>query len=136
MTKQQLAKAIKYWDYVAPVVKYPKNKKEFDELNAELDELLDIVGDDENHRLIGLVDIIGNLITTYEQGNFPIPAKKGINALKFLMEAHHLRQSDLSEIGTQGTVSEILRGKRKLNLRQMTLLAKRFHVDVTTFIDD
>jgi len=76
MSKQQLATAIKYWDYIAPIVKYPKNKKEFEQLNVELDELLDIVGDDENHRLMGLIDVISNLIAEYEQENFPIPAKK------------------------------------------------------------
>lgn len=48
--KQQLAQAIKYWDYIAPVMKYPSNKKEFNLLVDELDELLEIVGDDENHR--------------------------------------------------------------------------------------
>ena len=136
--KQQLAKAVKYWDYIAPIVKYPNNKKEFNELVSELDELLEIVGNDENHRLIGLVDAISNLIASYEEAH-PLPAandNKGIDALKYLMEAHHLNQSDLTEIGSQGVVSEILQGKRGLNLRQIKLLAKRFHVDPATFIDD
>jgi hypothetical protein len=79
----------------------------YKELVTELDELLKIVGNDENHRLIELGDAISNLITSYE-------------------EAHHLKQSDLTEI----------EGKRALNLRQIKLLAKRFHVDPATFIDD
>ena len=49
-------------------------------------------------------------------------ATKDIDALKFLMKAHHLTQSDLSEIGSQGVISEILRGKRPLNLRQSTAI--------------
>lgn len=52
------------------------------------------------------------------------------------MESHHLHQSDLPEIGSQGVISEILNGKRSLNLRQIKLLAKRFKVEASTFIDD
>jgi HTH-type transcriptional regulator/antitoxin HigA len=134
--KQQLAQAVKYWDYIAPIMKYPSNKKEFNILVDELDELLEIVGDDENHRLIGLVDAISNLISSYEEAHQKSTAKKGIDALKFLMETHHLSQSDLTEIGSQGVVSEILNGKRSLNLRQIKSLAQRFHVEPATFIDD
>jgi len=60
----------------------------------------------------------------------------GIEALKFFMKAHDLKQKDLSEIGSQGVVSEILNGKRSLNLRQIKLLAKRFDVSPLIFIDE
>ena len=133
---QQLSEAIKHWNHIAPVVKRPKNKKEFNELVAQLDELLDIVGDDENHRLMGLVDAISGLISSYEEQHFQEPATKGIDALKFLMKTHHLSQADLPEIASQGVISEILREIRPLNLRQIKLLAKRFHVDPSTFISD
>ena len=132
----QLAQAIKYWDYVAPAMKHPSNQKECDILINELDELLNIIGEDENHRLIGLADIISNLISYYEENHLPSINVSGVDALKFLMDVHHLSQSDLSEIGSQGVISEILQGKRKLNLRQIKLLAKRFNVAPATFIDD
>lgn len=134
--QQQLSEAIKYWNHIAPVVKYPKNKKEFNELVSQLDELLGIVGNNENHRLMGLVDAISNLISSYEEQHFQIPTVKGIDALKFLMDTHHLSQSDLLEIASQGVLSEILHGKRSLNLRQIKLLSKRFGVAPATFIDD
>jgi HTH-type transcriptional regulator/antitoxin HigA len=133
---QQLSEAIKYWSHIAPVVKQPKNKKEFNDLVSQLDELLNIVGDDENHRLMGLVDAISSLISSYEEQHLQIPKIKGIDALKFLMNTHHLSQSDLAEIASQGVLSEILHGKRSLNVRQIKLLAKRFSVDPSTFIDD
>jgi HTH-type transcriptional regulator/antitoxin HigA len=132
----QLSEAIKYWAHIAPVVKYPKNNKEFNELVSQLDELLEIVSDDEEHRLMSLVHTLSGLISSYEEQHFQAPAIKGIDALKFLMKAHHLSQSDLPEIGSQGVLSEILNGKRKLNLRQTKLLSKRFRVDSSTFIDD
>lgn len=133
--RQQLKEAIKYWDHIAPVVQYPKNDKEFNQLVSELDELLNIVGNNEKHRLMGLVDVISNLIASYETERFSALPTKGLDALKFLMQVHELHQSDLSEIGSQGVVSEILNGKRALNLRQIKLLAQRFQVDPSTFID-
>jgi HTH-type transcriptional regulator / antitoxin HigA len=134
--QHQLAEAIKHWEYIASIVKYPKTDKEFNKLVKQLDELLDIVGNDENHRLMSLIDVISTLITVYEQENIQIPKAKGVDALKFLMEAHHLNQSDLPEIASQGVISEILHGKRELNLRQIKLLAKRFHVNPATFLND
>jgi HTH-type transcriptional regulator/antitoxin HigA len=50
------------------------------------------------------------------------------------MEEHDLRQSDLPEVGSQGVVSEVLNGKRELNVRQIRELARRFHVSPTVFI--
>lgn len=131
-----LAKAIEHWRYIAPIVASPRNKKEFEALVSQLDELLDIVGDKEEHPLMGLIDIISNLITAYEEEHYPKISGHGIEALKILMKEHQLQQADLSEIGSQGVVSEILNGKRSLNLRQIQLLSKRFHVAPSTFIDE
>ena len=50
------------------------------------------------------------------------------------MLLHGLRQSDLPEVGSQGVVSEILSGKRALNLRQVQALAERFQVSPAVFI--
>ncbi len=47
---------------------------------------------------------------------------------------HHLTQSNLPEIGSQGVVSEILSGQRELNVRQIRALASRFHVSPAVFI--
>jgi HTH-type transcriptional regulator/antitoxin HigA len=131
-----LEKAIEHWDYIAPLVAYPKNDKEFVKLVSHLDELLKIVGDDEKHHLAELVDIISNLISSYEKEHYQKPTGKGIDALKFLMDSHHLHQFDLPEIASQGVLSEILNGKRSLNLRQIKLLSERFNVNPSTFIDD
>jgi len=130
-----LNQAIKHWNHVEPVVYHPKNHKDFDELTELLDELLDIIGDDENHRLMGLADVLGDLVARYEEEHSQNIKASGIDALKYLMQSHHLKQSDLPEIGTQGVMSEILRGKRQLNLRQIKLLSKRFKVNPSTFMD-
>jgi HTH-type transcriptional regulator/antitoxin HigA len=54
--------------------------------------------------------------------------------LRYLMEEHGLSQSDLPEVGSQGVVSEVIHGKRDLNMRQVRALAKRFHVSPAVFI--
>ena len=63
-----------------------------------------------------------------------MPKACGVEVLRYLMEEHGLRQADLPEIGSQGVVSEILSGKRELNLRQIRELAKRFHVSPAVFV--
>ena len=133
---QQLLAAIKYWKHIASIVKYPKNNKEFNELVSQLDELLEIVGNDEEHYLMGLVDTLSNLISVYEEQHFPVSTVKGVSALKLLLSTNHLSQAGLPEIASQGVLSEILHGKRSLNIRQIKLLAKRFGVSPSTFIDD
>ena len=52
------------------------------------------------------------------------------------MEQHDLGQSDLPEIGSQGVVSEIISGKRGLNVRQISCLAKRFNVSPGVFVEE
>lgn len=137
MLKRELSQVIKHWGYIAPFVSYPKNDAQFKKLVNTLDELLAITGQDEQHPLMDLVDIISYFIESYENNRYVSEQKKstGLDALKLLMEAHHLVQSDLSDIGSQGVVSEILHGKRFLNLRQILVLAKRFGVSPATFID-
>ena len=84
-----------------------------------LESLLDEAGADESHPVMGLIDIVDDLIDDYESELRPLPQTNGVDALKFLMEQHDLKQTDLHEIGSQGVVSEILTGKRELNLRQV-----------------
>jgi hypothetical protein len=54
--------------------------------------------------------------------------------LRHCMEEHGLTQSDLPEAGSQGVVSEVLNGKRELNVRQIRALARRFQVAPAVFI--
>ncbi|HEX4046020.1 MAG TPA: helix-turn-helix domain-containing protein [Gammaproteobacteria bacterium] len=131
-----LKNTIKHWKCIANDIREPLNNNDYEKLSTLLDRLLEIVGDDENHELIGLVDVISHMISLYdEKHNYQIKAVSGIKALKFLMEQHELTQADLPEVGSQGVVSEILNGKRDLNLKQIKKLSKRFHVSAETFID-
>lgn len=79
--------------------------------------------------------MLGERISAYEATRHPMPQAMATHeALAFLMQQHDLRQSDLPEVGTQGVVSELLSGKRSINLRQAKLLAARFGVGLEFFV--
>ncbi len=90
--------------------------------------------DRDSKRGLSLNDPISVFIEKYEAEHVPIPAAKPADVLRFLMREHDLRQSDLTEIGSQGVVSEVLTGKRELNARQIKRLAKRFNVSQAVFV--
>jgi HTH-type transcriptional regulator/antitoxin HigA len=122
-----------HWDRIRPILTI-RNEREYDSAIKRLNELLDEIGDNERHPLYSLLDTLGTLIHAYEEKHHPMPESTGAEMLRFLMEEHGLNQSDLSDIGSQGVVSEILNGKRELNVRQVRLLAKRFRVSPAVFV--
>lgn len=100
-------------------------------LLAQVDALVDQTGGDDAHPLWGLIAVVGDRIREYEDRVHPWPdTSTPATVLASLMEEHGLKQSDLPEIGAQSVVSAVLAGKRKLNLRQVKALAKRFSVSL------
>lgn len=100
-----------------------------------MNDLLDEVGDRESHPLMGLLDVVTTFVRNYEESNVQIPDAKPAVVLRFLMEQHGLRQTDLADLfGTQSNVSEALNGKREINARQAKALAKRFGISSAVFI--
>jgi HTH-type transcriptional regulator / antitoxin HigA len=122
-----------HWTMVQPYLSI-RNEAEYEQAVDRLNQLLDEVGADESHPLYEFLDTLGTLIQVYEASHYPMPEASGAESLQYLMEEHGLRQSDLTEIGSQGVVSEILNGKRELNVRQIRALARRFHVSPAVFI--
>ena len=96
--------------------------------------LVDAGAGDEGHPLATLLDLLGDVIADYDEAHHRLPDVPPAEVLKLLMEQHDLRQDDLPEIGSQGVVSEILSGKRDLNVGQIRRLAERFHVGPATFL--
>jgi HTH-type transcriptional regulator/antitoxin HigA len=123
----------KHWQAVKSVFSI-RNEAEYEAAIEHLNELLDVVGTDESHPLYSMLDTLGTLIHSYEEQHEVQPEAGGKDVLAYLMEEHGLHQSDLPEIGSQGVVSEILSGKRELNVRQIRALSKRFAVSPAVFI--
>ena len=130
----QLDNILKVWPSIKAVFSVPHSEKEYQSLVKTLDFLIDEVGDNESHELSPVMETIGKLIENYEEQNFIINKSSAIDVLKYLMKEHNLKQSDLKEIGSQGVVSEILTGKRILNIEQIKRVSERFHVSPLVFI--
>ena len=122
-----------HWTNIAPLLTI-RNEREYNAAVKRLNELLDEIGTNEKHPLYSLLDTLATLIHAYEEEHYPIPASTGADVLRFLMEEHGLSQSELPEVGSQGVVSEILNGKRELNIRQIRVLAERFNVSTAVII--
>lgn len=122
-----------HWVAVYPYLLI-ENEQDYERAIEQLNQLLDEVGTDETHPMYSFLDILGTIIHLYEEKHYPLPSSPGSDILHDLMEEHGLNQSDLPEVGSQGVVSEILSGKRELNVRQIRELAKRFNVSPAVFI--
>jgi HTH-type transcriptional regulator/antitoxin HigA len=122
-----------HWTNIAPLLTI-RNEREYNAAIKRLNELLDEIGDNEKHPLYSLLDTLATLIHVYEEEHYPIPDATGAEVLRFLMDEHDLTQSDLPEVGMQGVVSEILNGKRELNVRQIRSLAEKFKVSSAVFM--
>ena len=92
------------------------------------------MGDDPANPRYRLIETLSALIEQYDNEHYRLPDATPVEVLRFLMEQHDLKQSDLPEIGSQGVVSEILSGRRRLNVNQIQALAARFGVDAGVFI--
>ena len=96
---------------------------------------LEAVFDETSGNLAEYAETLTVLIEHYESENFSIKDADGVEMLKFLMTQNDLKQKDLVGIvGTKSSVSEILNGKRPLNLQHLRALANKFNVKPATFI--
>lgn len=110
------------------------DERQYEEALAAVGELMDELAANEASPLVGLVELLAERIQEYEARMHPWPGQATpAEVLRFLMDEHGMKQSDLADIGSQGVVSEILSGKRELNVRQIGRLAELFHVSPNTF---
>ena len=61
----------KVWPSVAKILYVPHNDTEYERLVDVLDQLIDQIGEDENHPLASLMEVIGTLIEKYEDEHVP-----------------------------------------------------------------
>lgn len=106
----------------------------YDQMVALMNSLLDVVGEDEDHALFGLLELVGDVVSKYEREHYPIEPATPRDSLRFLMEARGLTQEDLSAIVPQSNLSSILAGKRKISATLAGKLGKFFGVSPALFI--
>lgn len=124
------------WPTIKNIFSVPHTEKEYQNLVLILDGLIDEIGDNESHPLSSLMESIGSLIENYENNNLSAISGTPLKALQYLMKEHNIKQSELPEIGSQGVVSEILKGKRNLNIRQIKDLSTKFNISPLVFIQN
>ncbi len=122
-----------HWAAISPLLAI-RDEADYERAVGALNELIDEIGTDEQHPLYDFLDTLGTVIAAYEDEHLALPASGGAEVLAYLMEEHGLRQSDLPEVASQGVISEILSGRRDLNIRQIRTLAGRFGVSPAAFI--
>ena len=122
-----------YWSPISHLF-FISNEGEYNRAVGFMNSLIDEIGTNERHSLYELLDTLGTVVQAYEEKNYPVPECDGIGMLCFFMDEHGLTPSDLPEIGSEKTVSEIISGKREFSVRHIRALAGRFHVSPAVFI--
>lgn len=71
MSTAELEKVTKAWPPISHAVRVPHSESEYRELVELLDRITDEVGEDENHPLASLMDVLGVLVEKYEDEHVP-----------------------------------------------------------------
>jgi len=71
MSVAELENVTKAWPPISRAVRVPHTESDYRELVELLDRITDEVGEDENHPLASLMDVLGVLIEKYEDEHVP-----------------------------------------------------------------
>ena len=69
VTEVQTAQNV--WPLLTKVIFVPHAQSKYQRLTEVLDNLIDVVGEDEDHALASLMEVIGVLIEKYEDEHVP-----------------------------------------------------------------
>ena len=111
-----------------------KNENQYEDALARVYSLMqqDIKPDSKESDEL---EIMSMLIKEYELENYPVPKPNPLEAIKFRMEQLNMSEAELSEIlGYRSRKSEILSGKRKLNLQMIRKLMERLQIPAEVLV--
>lgn len=94
---------------------------------------------DDAKALVWFEEQLGRSLADYADVRWPEDEQRGGTPaviIRTIMDQNDLTQSDLPEIGSQGVVSEILNGKRQINLRQIKSISERFGIPQRFFLEE
>ena len=81
------------------------------------------------------LEVLSILLKDYENKHYPVPKPEPLEAIKFRLEQMNMSEADLSDIlGYRSRKSEILSGKRKLNLAMIRKLVDRLQIPADILI--
>jgi HTH-type transcriptional regulator / antitoxin HigA len=110
-----------------------KNGRHLGQAQRMIDRLLQQGLDDGAQEYL---DVLTDLVETYEDEHFPIPDVSEADVLRELIRSNNLTQSQLAKkVGiAQSTISAVLNGARPLTREHMVKLANFFHVAPAAFL--
>jgi len=125
-------------EYLEWVRRFPlrpiRSERELDQAIAVIDEL---IGQKKRSREAeDYLDVLSDLVEKYENVHHPIPDATPVEMLQFFIEDRKTNQRAVA-LGSGiavSTISEILAGRREVNLEHMQKLARFFNVDVAVFV--
>ena len=80
-------------------------------------------------------ELLGLLLSRYEEENFPIADISPMEAIRFTMERRGYDQADLARLlGSRSRASEILSGARALTLGQIRRLSNEWRIPAEVLI--
>jgi len=124
----------------APYLQIESNES-YKEALEYIEALFEEVADHDDDPLNGLISLLAQAITHYEDGieslaDFEKQAHEGIAdvaMMRLIMDQHQLGVADFPEIGDKSLISRILSGERNLTKRHIKILSIRFNVNPALF---
>lgn len=110
------------------------NDNEVIERADVMDMLMDMAKSETDIAMV-YAHAISDRIEEYERESLEMPKIPAIEMLKGMMNIKGLKQSNLNHIATQSVISEILSGKRIINIKQAKGFAEFFNLPTESFID-
>jgi HTH-type transcriptional regulator / antitoxin HigA len=115
-------------------IKPIKAEKDYDEALRRVEYLMN---HSDQKDLLNELEVISILIEQYENQKYPVALPNPVDAIKFYMAQNDLTQADLIPyIGSRSRVSEVLSGKRELNLKMIRSLHKNLGIPVNVLISE
>jgi HTH-type transcriptional regulator / antitoxin HigA len=112
-----------------------KSEEENDRMLAIVEELMAKGEDRLSAEEDALLELLLDLVHSYEQKQYSLPVSPPYQMVAFLLEQRRLEPNDLWPLlGSKGRVSEVLSGKRSISKDQAKKLASFFHVRADLFI--
>jgi HTH-type transcriptional regulator/antitoxin HigA len=111
-----------------------KNNRQYEDALARAYELMQ-KNIKPNSKESDELEVLSILIKEYENEHYPVPKPNPLEAIKFRLEQMNMSEAELSEIlGYRSRKSEILSGKRKLNLAMIRKLTEKLHIPAEVLI--
>ena len=141
MANAALKESYQIFSKVAGPYLHIEGDESYEQALANLEELFEEVADHDDDPLNGLISLLGQAITHYEDGieslaAFEKQAHEGpadVAMLRLLIDQHQLGVAAFPEIGDKSLISRILSGERNLTKQHIKTLSERFNVSPSLF---